>query len=167
MDKVNINPFIEAVQEAFERMVGCSVTRLDESPAPQQLHFPDLIGVIGLSGTAQGVVAIRFPVATALGVISNMAGVTFEKVDGAVIDGIGEIVNIVAGSAKGRFKGHSISISLPTVVSGDICRLTSSKDTVWVEVPFECKLGTFSLVLTLKQVAANRQEVAGEGVNSR
>jgi chemotaxis protein CheX len=167
VDKLNINPFIEAVQEAFDSMIGCPASRIPTLPAPSPVHLPDLIGVIGLSGTAQGVVALRFPMTTALAVVSSMAGASFDKVDAAVIDGVGELVNIVAGSAKGRFKGHSISISLPTVVSGDICRLSNAKDTVWVEVPFESQLGEFSLVLNLKQVGVNCQEVAGEGINSR
>ncbi|MBI5267485.1 MAG: chemotaxis protein CheX [candidate division Zixibacteria bacterium] len=167
MEKISINPFIDAVQEAFDSMVGYPANRIEALPAPSQVHLPDLIGVIGLSGTAQGVVALRFPMTTALAVINAMAGASFDKVDAAVIDGIGELVNIVTGCAKGKLKGHTISISLPTVVSGDICRLSNAKDTVWVEVPFESKLGVFSLVLTLKQVVANRQEVAREGVNSR
>lgn len=167
MDKVSIKPFIEAVQEVFDSMMGCSANRIPVYPASPHVHLPDLIGVIGLSGTAQGAVALRFPMTTALAVISSMAGTTFEKVDAAIIDGVGELVNIVAGSAKGKFKGHAISISLPTVVSGDICRLSGARDTVWVEVPFESRLGVFSLVLTLKQVGVNSQGVVSEGVNSR
>ena len=167
MDNVSINPFIDSVKEVFDSMVGCPANRIQEALAPDQPNAPDLIGVIGLSGTAQGVVALRFPVTTALAVVSTMAGASFDKVDGAVIDGIGELVNIVAGSAKGKFKGHAMSISLPTVVSGNICRLTGAKDTIWMEVPFHTNLGTFSLVLILKQLVFNRQEVASEGVNSR
>jgi chemotaxis protein CheX len=162
VDAIAINPFIESIYEIFENMLGCQAQLGKPSRADLSPHSPDYIGVIGLTGTAQGIVALRLPEKTAIAVISRMAGFDFTKVDNSVIDGIGELVNMTAGSAKGKFHGHSISVSLPTVAQGGLCKLSNVKDSVWMEIPFESDLGAFSLIVNLKNSVEARQEVANE-----
>lgn len=146
-------------------MLGKEVKVGDPEHKISGVHPPDIIGVIGLSGTAQGMVALRFPDKSALAIIGHMVGAKFDDVDSSIVDGVGELVNMVAGSAKGRFRGHNISVSLPTVVRGDICRLSNMVDAVWVEVPFESILGNFWLIVSVKQSANIQQEVAREGAH--
>ncbi len=165
MDAITIDPIIEAIKEFFESMLGCPVQKGNPGPAFLSAPCSDIIGVIGLSGTAQGIVALRLPEPTALAIIGRMVGSTFNEVDSEIIDGVGELVNITAGIAKGKFKGHSISISLPIVVRGDICRLTNIQDDVWVEVPYDSSLGKFSLIVTLKMTSRKPQEAAHEGIS--
>lgn len=165
MDAISTTPFIETIHEIFNSMLGMNVKVGAPRPELSGIHPPDLIGVIGLSGSAQGMVALRFPDKSALAIIGHMVGAQFAEVDSSIIDGVGELVNIVAGSAKGRFRGHNMSVSLPTVVRGDICRLSNMADAVWVEVPFESALGNFWLIVSLKQSVNTQQEVAREGAH--
>jgi len=145
-----INPFIISVTELFESMLECTVKMGTPGIAAHDDGVPDIIGVIGLSGTAQGTVALKLPVKTALKVVGQMVGTKFKSVDSSIIDGIGELVNIIAGNAKGRFEGHKISVSLPTVVRGNIYTLNNIENAIYLSVPFESKLGNFSLLVTFK-----------------
>jgi len=145
-----INPFIESVTELFENMLECSVEMGSAGLATQRQGPPDIIGVIGLSGTAKGSVVLRFPLETALAVVGKMVNERFKGVDSSIIDGVGELVNIIAGNAKSRLKGHSISLSLPTVVRGDLCHLSNLQNIVWLALPFSSSLGDFSLAVNIQ-----------------
>ncbi len=64
MDAININPFIESIHEAFDSMLDTPVKQINMSEAGRKANSsesPDIIGVIGSTGTAQGTVALRFP----------------------------------------------------------------------------------------------------------
>ncbi len=163
MNELTTDPFIETIHEIFDSMIGSPVTVEASQRITSVPHSPDLIGVIGLSGSAQGMVALRMPEKSACAIIGQMVGAQFDEVTSEIVDGVGELVNMVAGSAKARFKGHSISISIPTVVCGDICRLSSSSDTMWTEFRLKTELGDFWLIVSLKAVKPVLQEVASEG----
>lgn len=159
MKAENINPFIESVGDVFSNMLDCSVEMGNPAVAGEDdKATPDIIGVIGLSGTAQGIVALKLPVKTALAIVGKMVGTDFKGVDSSIIDGVGELVNIVAGSAKARFKGHAISLSLPTVVRGSIYKLNNLSNTVWLTVPFKSPLGEFSLSVCFKPAVVKEKE---------
>jgi chemotaxis protein CheX len=161
-----INPFIISVTELFESMLDCPVTMGAPGIAEDDKGTPDIIGVIGLSGSAQGTVALRLPVKTALKLVGKMVGSDFKSVDSSIIDGIGELVNIIAGNAKGKFIGHKISVSLPTVVRGSICTLNNLGNAVFLSVPFESELGDFSLLVTFRPAGILQKEAAHAGSNS-
>lgn len=144
-----INPFIESVSMVFENMLDCGVELGSVSIAETPNEAPDIIGVIGLSGEARGSVVLRFPVRTALNVISKMVDDDFKSVDSSVIDGVGELVNIIAGNAKTKLDCN-LSLSLPSVMRGDLCRLNNLKNVVWLELPFSSVLGDFSLAVNLQ-----------------
>jgi chemotaxis protein CheX len=161
MKAENINPFIESVADVFTSMLDCAVETGDPAITVDEHGAPDIIGVIGLSGTAQGIVALRLPVKTALNMVGRMVGTEFRTVDSSIIDGVGELVNIVAGAAKAKFSGHSISLSLPSVMRGSIYNLSNA---VWLTVPFRSPLGDFSLSVCLKPVTAKEKEAVHAGV---
>lgn len=167
MDALTINPFIESVRETFERMMGVAVEMGTPRPMPSLSNSVDIIGVIGLTGTAQGVVALRFPVVTALAIVSRLIGIDTRAVDRDTIDAVGELVNIVAGGAKSRFKGHTISVSLPTVVRGDLCRLSKATDAIWVEIPFTSPVGAFWMIVTIRPSTHTPREREHESACSR
>jgi chemotaxis protein CheX len=166
MKAENINPFIESVTETFENMLDVKVQMGKPEVSITDSGTPDIIGVIGLSGTAQGIVALTLPVQTALKVIGKLVGMEFKGVDSSIIDGVGELINIIAGNAKSKYDGHKISMSLPTVVRGSIHRMSKMENTVFLMVPFESELGDFSLMVTFRQVAVMEKEGENACVNS-
>ena len=66
-----------------------------------------------------------------------------------IVDGIGEIVNIVAGYAKKDLTEYDLSISLPNVVLGEGHQVTVPTGVPAIVVPFDSPLGHFSMEVAL------------------
>ncbi len=157
-----INPFIQSISEVFENMLECAPEVGDPRVPGLELEATDLIGIIGLSGSARCTVALRLPVTTALAVISKMVGVDMTSVDSEIIDGVGELTNIIAGNAKSKFSGQSLSMSLPTVVKGSVLTSSNVNGCEWLELPFSSPLGSFTLAISFKPSAVAEKEIAHE-----
>ncbi len=162
MKAEQFNPFILSTYEVFDSILDCEVKAGNIRKNTIEKGSQDLIGIIGLSGTAQGSVAIKFPVETALSIVGEMIGSKMKRVDASVVDGVGELVNIIAGKAKRNMKGHKLSISLPTVIRGTMYNNTGLEKSEWFEVPFTCPLGEFSLAVTFKSSTSINKEVVHE-----
>lgn len=157
MDVDTINPFIESVAFVFKKMLDCDVSNGQPMVLVERKGTPDIVGIISLSGTVEGIVALSFPVPTALAVVSKMVGVKHKSVDSLIVDGVGELVNIIAGQTYGKFKGHKIGLSLPTVVRGNICKVMKLENAVFVEVPFKSIYGDFSLMIAFRSILLARK----------
>jgi chemotaxis protein CheX len=137
-----INPFITSIINVFKTMVQMEIKRTSLSLKKNDKVFGDITAIIGLAGTGSGNVVISFPAPLARILVAKMLGCetnTLNKAD--IKDGIGEIVNMVAGSAKSAFSDtkYKFSISLPTVVEGDPRNLEIGHKTnvPCIEVGFE------------------------------
>ena len=150
MDVAYINPFITSTVHTFKTMLAEEVTV--GKPAAKLQPYPtyDVSGIIGLSGDAQGAIALSFPKITALKVISKMMGAAIKVVGPELTDGIGELANIVAGNAKQHFTNCNLSISLPNVVVGRGHIIAAPSGTPSIVIPFGCSLGDFAVEISLK-----------------
>ncbi|MEA2084919.1 MAG: chemotaxis protein CheX [Thermodesulfobacteriota bacterium] len=90
------------MQKLFSTMLGCEAKHGKPRIASGEGKPGELIAVIELSGPVRGTVAIIFPADTALAIISKMSGIKIPAVDKMVTDGVGEVLNMVAGTAKRR-----------------------------------------------------------------
>ena len=161
----HINPFVKSVIETFRSMLGCEVKHGKPSVTVDDGATNDLIGVIGLTGTAQGTIALKFPPQTAMAMVGKLVGMEFKSVDSSVIDGVGELVNIIAGNAKVKFEGHRISISLPTVLRGGIYKLTVPAASR-LTVPFMSENGNFEILVSFRPTAVEKEEAVHESAYS-
>ncbi len=147
-----INPFIESTYELFTTMLSAEAKRGDVGLAGEA-NPRDIMALIGLSGKARGMVALSFPVATALNMVNRLLGTEIRLVDDTVSDAIAEMVNIVAGGAKAKLNlggGAPLDLSLPTVVRGNSYNVDYPSGSVWLEVPFDSDLGSFRLRVTFE-----------------
>jgi chemotaxis protein CheX len=162
-----VKPFVESIQELFDTMLGVEVS-IGEVRGPEEGNeATDIIGVIGMSGTAKGIVAMKLPLQTALNLVGKMVGAKFEEVDSSIVDGVGEFVNILAGLAKKKYVEHKLSLSLPTVVRGGLFILNEkSRGILWFEIPVTCDLGQFRLAVGLSPSFESKKEQVHEGVGS-
>jgi chemotaxis protein CheX len=148
-------PFVRAVEETFEKMLGCAVSagRVTEREAPSPR---DVSAVVGFTGGRRGAVILSVSESAACRLVSRFAGEPIEETGPTVYDGIGEILNIVAGRAKtslARTTGP-IDMSLPTIVSGREHEVHRLRDAPTLLLPFASELGDFELVLILERPAA-------------
>lgn len=146
-----INPFIESVYDLFKTMLSTQAVRGDVSVVRNDVPPRDIIALIGLSGPAKGMVTIAFPANTALAIANRFLDTDLRVLDDMVSDAIAEVVNIVAGGAKAKFKSDPpIELSLPSVVRGNSFCLDYPSGISWLEVPFESGLGAFVMRVTFK-----------------
>jgi len=148
-----INPFIESIHNLFATMLKSKVEQGEIGVARTDSTPYEITALIGLSGLARGTVALSFPSETAIAMVGRLLGVESSEMDETVTDGVGEIVNIVAGSAKSKFKtkdGSPIDLSLPNVVRGRDYKIEYPSQAVWLEVPFISELGDFNLRVTFE-----------------
>ncbi len=121
-------------------------------PALKQEPYPsfDVSGIIGLSGSAQGSIVLSFPKTMALKVVSALLGTELKVVGPEMIDGIGELANIIAGNAKQSLEDLNLSISLPNVIVGKGHVVAGQSGVPSIIVPFSCPMGSFAMEISLK-----------------
>ena len=148
-----INPFIEATVSTFQSMCSLAVAREKVFlKGNDQVNY-GVSGIIGLAGEAQGAVVLSFPEDTARKVISKLVGEDFDSINAAVVDGVGELTNIVAGDAKNRLvqKGYKFDLGLPRIVSGRSHIAAQSRGVQCLVITFKSECGPFSLEVSLKK----------------
>ncbi len=148
MDVSFINPFIKSTMTTYSSMLFDTVT--PGKPFLKKEPFPtyDISATIGLSGNAQGIIALAYSRDCAVKTASAMIGEPIEYGSADLTDAMGEIVNIIAGFAKRDLTEYKLEISLPSVIIGDHFICTPTK-TVALVVPFTSKYGSFAMEVAL------------------
>lgn len=148
-----INPFIEATVNTFSTM--CNVT-----PARDKVFLKGegeevygVSGIIGLGGEAIGAVVLNFPEPVAIAVVSKFVGEEYSTITASVVDGVGELTNIIAGDAKNRLiqKGYKFEIGLPKMVTGRNYITAQNKSVPCIVVSFGSLIGKFCLEVSLRK----------------
>jgi chemotaxis protein CheX len=143
-----ISPFINSVHNLF-RMMFTGQAYPGKLLLSKDMSTPfDITALIGLSGAKRGTVALSLPAQTALNMVNHMLGIDAKELDKTISDGVGELVNMVAGSAKTDVflgEGEPLTLTIPTVVRGRNFIVVFPSNAVWLEVPFNSDMGPFSL----------------------
>ena len=148
-----INPFLNASVNLFKDYLGFKV----DTGTPHVLVDPqdlsEVSGIIGLAGETVGAVVLSFSRETAIAIVSKMEGRTYNALGTEVIDGVGELINIIAGNAKKDLDEFRIEISLPGVITGTTYRIHWPEGIPVVTIPFESEVGAFSVNVSLRDMA--------------
>lgn len=140
-----IIPFIEATHTTFEGMLGQTIARKEIYIKKNYVMLGDISGLIGLSGVICGTAAVSLPAPFALKCVGTMRNQEdeLELTDSAVRDGVGEIINMIAGQAKTILgaTGYKFDISLPTIISGRSHELYHKQGTTILSMEFETDSG--------------------------
>jgi len=150
MDVSYVNPFVMSTIETLKKMLNIESSAGKLSLKDSAVHSYDITGVIGLSGEAQGSICLSFPQAIAFKAVSALLGMPVTAMGDDVSDGIGELVNIVAGNAKQYLTKYNLSISLPKVIIGKDHSVASMTGIPTIVVPIVSSLGEFAMEISLK-----------------
>jgi chemotaxis protein CheX len=148
-----LTPFIENTVMVLSKMASVEAVFQEVYFADDLRIYGDISGIIGLSGTSEGTVAITLYWDLARKVIANMMTVPEEKINAEYIhDGTGELINMISGSTKRRFKGTQFhfDLSLPTVVVGSGHQLGHPDGSSIAVLIFEVGQEAFVLQVCLK-----------------
>jgi chemotaxis protein CheX len=144
-----INPFLEAAYSVFSTMLSCSLQR--QAPfilGDRDVDF-EISGCVGLSGKAMGTVVLSLHREVALSAAAAMLGTRPKTIDADVVDAIGELTNMIAGSAKARLEQYAMSLSLPNVIVGPHHMIKFPSHSTPICIPFECEWGSLCLTVGL------------------
>lgn len=148
-----INPFIEATINTFQTMCSIEATRDKIFLKGEGSEVYGVTGIIGLGGEASGSVVLNFPANVATAVVSSFVGESYDSISADVVDGVGELTNIIAGDAKNRLgqKGYNFDIALPKIVVGRNYVTAQSKSIPCIVISFNSAIGAFSIEVSLKK----------------
>ncbi len=148
-----INPFVRALFDIFETMVGLTPVREAPYIKNNSMSQGDVTGVIGFAEKdLLGSVALSFSNKAAIKVYNAMMDENITKLTPGVQDLVGELTNIVAGGAKKEFAkdGLSFHISIPIIVVGRNHAIRHQFNVPVLVVPFKLDEDTFILEVSMK-----------------
>ncbi|MCS6970325.1 MAG: chemotaxis protein CheX [Planctomycetota bacterium] len=148
-----INPFIEATVNTFTTMCNVTPSREKVFLKGEGEEVYGVSGIIGLGGEAVGAVVLNFPEQVAIAAVSKFVGEEYTSLNSAVVDGVGELTNIIAGDAKNRLiqKGYKFEIGLPKMVTGRNYITAQNKSVPCIVISFTSQIGKFCLEVSLRK----------------
>lgn len=136
-----INPFLSATYDVFRTMLSCELTRGPLGlKRGNSLEF-EVNGLIGISGKCQGMVVVGLSGETAIQAAEKMLHERVSELNSDVLDAVGEIANMIAGSAKAKLEEFKLSIGLPTVIRGKNHIIAFPAKSTPLELPFDSPIG--------------------------
>lgn len=148
-----INPFVAATHKVFSTMLACPLVRQELRLKGEDGPEHEATGIIGLSGKAAGIVVLSLSREVALSATEAMLGQRPVDIDADVADAIGELTNMIAGSAKGQLEELNLSLSLPTVITGKSHAINFPSGAQPICVPFAGPWGPLCLEVSLVESA--------------
>ena len=135
-----LNPFLNATLECMQVMAGLQPERKRLFIKTSTQMHGDVAGVIGMTNGVTGSCVVSFPESLARRIIAKLmmeddpAKLTKEM----ILDGVGEIANMVGGGAKRKLAngGTRFDISTPTVLYGKPIQLYNPPDTISIAAEF-------------------------------
>jgi chemotaxis protein CheX len=109
----------QTVEEVLGLMLDVPVQVCETAVSPTNIPVT-LTAVIGLAGALSGAFTVVVNAPGAKQITACMMGIEVSVVDDTVLDGLGEIANILAGAWKSKIPSLSAAclLSVPTVVTG-------------------------------------------------
>jgi chemotaxis protein CheX len=143
-------PFMNSVRQVLgtmariEAKVGKPYLKTDPHPS----H--DVSGIIGFSGGLTGSVVISFPRQTAVRIVEAFAGAAMEPGSAEFADAIGELANMIAGSAKKDLNSVA-SISVPSVIVGSGHTVSGLSNVPTIVLPCSTPVGDLTVEVSIKR----------------
>jgi len=143
-----INPVLRSMQNVLSTMaridpkVGTPKVKV-KNDIIQGKNITGVMSMTGRRGNAS--VAITFSEAAILHIAKNMLPGEITKIDGMIIDLVGELANMVLGGAKSELEtgGYFFQLSLPTIILGSDYLIAHKTDAPIIVLPFSMPEGEF------------------------
>jgi chemotaxis protein CheX len=148
-----INPFIESTLRSLEMMAGINAEKTGLEIREDHITTYEISSIIGITGETSGSIIISMPAPLACRIASNMLMEEITAINSDVMDAIGEIGNILVGDARRSLmqEGHTLNISIPTVVVGSGVRISRPGDIPCIAIPFATEFGNFEVNVGLAE----------------
>ncbi len=145
--------FMASIREVLRTMAhveaAVGAPTLKQSPEPTY----DVSGIIGFSGEFVGAMVLSFQQKTAVAIVSSFAGMPIAPDSPDFADAVGELANMIAGSAKKSFGGGT-SISVPSIIMGAGHTIARLHDVPCLIIPCRTSVGDFAVEVNIKRLHA-------------
>ncbi len=113
----------------------------------------EVLSIIGIRGEWKGSFMLVCDPDSACKLVSTMLGADIPTLDNEVLDGIGELANIVMGNLKDALEegGKDVAMTPPTVIHGDNMIVRSRAKQEWLVVPFTTYNSRFEIRMVIKE----------------
>jgi chemotaxis protein CheX len=149
-----INPFLQASLNLFREYLGMNVSAGTPFINKEPKDLFEVSSIIGLAGQTVGAIVLSFPRECAIKIVSQFAREQYTTLSNTVLDGVGELVNIIAGNAKKDLLDFKIVISLPGVIVGNGYKIKWPQGIPVICIPFMSEAGDFTVNVSLRDMAA-------------
>jgi len=140
-----INPVIEALESAFETMLGHTIKRTGLGLMENNCALHEVSGIIGVSGKGVGTIVLSMSHEVAQKAAGTMLMMEIAETNDDVMDAVGELTNMVTGGAKAKLEAFDLRMGLPSVICGENCRLHFPSNSHPIAIPFQCDWGPLAL----------------------
>jgi chemotaxis protein CheX len=148
-----LEPFIKNTCYILQTMAGIRVEFKKVYFSNAIRIFGDVSGIMGLSGNAEGTLAVTFQWDLAKAIIAKMMQTEEGLIDAELIhDGVSEIINMISGTTKKEFVGkpYHFEITLPSVVVGPGHQIGYFQNTSVAVLIFQVDRQAFALHICIK-----------------
>jgi chemotaxis protein CheX len=140
-----LNAFLTAARDTLSTMAMLEIEVEGYSTHADKIEKTlDYSTVVGLTGEKDGVLVITLTAALAKQVVGAMLGMDESELDENedILDGVGELGNMVAGGAKTALQDspHHFDLALPTTIRGDEVVLQPKSGTPGLII--QCNIGS-------------------------
>ena len=148
-----INPFLKSTLNVLSTMAQTEASAGQPVVKSEAVTWGVVNGVIGMAGDklhANFVVSFDEP--SILAIVSRMMMEEYTSITEEVVDAVGEITNMIVGSAKRDLEelGFSFDMAIPMMVVGTELEIAQQSSSVTLQVPFETPEGKFVVEATTK-----------------
>lgn len=142
-------PFVQATRNVLEMMAQVNSTI--GKPFRKLPPYPtsEVSGVINLFGDVLGTVVINMPRGTAMHLVQALTGAAVRLESAEFADAVGELANMIVGSAK-KDLGVEASITLPTVIVSNGHCIPALGTVPCIVIPCTSSKGDFAIEVSIK-----------------
>lgn len=148
-----VNAFIEATHETFRSMCRLSFHRNGplRKVNGEIVDTDELMAVLGLSGSVKGAAILTAPLPVGKLLVSRFLFDEIKEVDCDLMDGFGELLNILAGAADAKITDQKINLALPSVMVGIKTKFFAKAGNPFVIVPMLIEnVGPFNIGISME-----------------
>jgi chemotaxis protein CheX len=152
-DKRLINAFVDGVIKTMKTMAQTEVTPGKPFIEPHFVLKGEIAGMVGMvAPPLKGTLLISYGKDTIFQILENMLSEKYTELNKEVSDAVGEITNMIYGSAKTSLNqlGYNFEMAIPSVISGEFNIVQADKAATLI-IPFNIVNGsTFYVEITVQ-----------------
>lgn len=152
MDASIINPFLKSAINMFKEMFHFTPEH-GKAYVVEGFgnHRWEISGVIGLVGSAEGVIVIRLTRMLAFKLLkeSGMEGENSEEITALINGMVGEFANIISGNAINMITQKKVEVTVPITIQGTNHTISWPNKGVIIGIPFYTPHGPFEIQINI------------------